>query len=64
MDMSFALQCLSCEYVALHSDKLTPKAVTDVPTELDRQVAFIKLAETGYRIDTLSEEQKAYLASW
>ena len=64
MDMSFALQCLCCEYVALHSDKLAPNAVTDVPTELDRQVAFIKLRETGYAIDALTEEQKAYLASW
>ncbi|MDD6262735.1 MAG: adenosylhomocysteinase [Clostridiales bacterium] len=64
MDMSFSLQCLCCEYVALHSDRLLPRAVTDVPPELDREVARIKLSETGVAIDELTEAQKKYLASW
>ncbi|MBQ5972719.1 MAG: adenosylhomocysteinase, partial [Oscillospiraceae bacterium] len=64
MDMSFSLQALCCEYVARHADLLAPRAVTDVPEELDRAVARIKLAETGVAIDELTPEQRRYLTSW
>ena len=60
MDMSFAIQALSCEYLAKNRDSLKP-GVIPVPRELDEAVAFRKLKAMGVEIDTLSEEQRAYV---
>ena len=63
MDMSFANQALSIEYLAQQHANLEPE-VYDVPREIDEQVARLKLAAMGVSIDTLTEEQKRYLSSW
>ncbi|MFH1220732.1 MAG: adenosylhomocysteinase [Candidatus Eisenbacteria bacterium] len=63
MDMSFADQALSLEYLVTSKAKLAP-GVYPVPPEIDREVARLKLAALGVRIDVLTEEQRAYLASW
>jgi adenosylhomocysteinase len=63
MDMSFANQALSVEWIVQHARKLEPK-VYGVPQEIDRDVARLKLAAMGVDIDQLTEEQTAYLASW
>ncbi len=60
MDMSFAIQAKGLEYLAQNAGKLE-KRVYAVPAEIDRRVAEIKLAAMNVSIDTLSEEQKAYL---
>jgi adenosylhomocysteinase len=63
MDMSFANQALSAEFVVAHADELEAKVYT-VPDEIDREIARLKLASMGVEIDTLTEEQARYLASW
>jgi len=63
MDMSFATQALSTEYVMKNKDKFSPK-VYDVPKEIDQWVASLKLKSMGITIDTLTQEQVKYLASW
>jgi len=63
MDMTFALQALSLRYVN-ENYKQIGSQVVNVPYELDEQVARTKLESLGISIDTLSEEQKAYLESW
>ncbi len=63
MDMSFANQALSAEYLVKNHDKLEPK-VYKVPDELDFEVARLKLNALNIKIDTLTEEQKEYLSSW
>ncbi len=63
MDMSFANQALSAEYIALNHESMAVD-VYDVPFELDRQVASLKLEAIGLNMDTLSEDQAAYLAGW
>lgn len=63
MDMSFALQALSAEYVLKHKDELEA-GVVGVPTEIDVDVANAKLAALGIEYDTLTETQKEYLDSW
>ena len=60
MDMSFAVQALSCRWLAEHRDSLRP-GVIPVPREIDRAVAGIKLSAMGVEIDRLTEEQTAYL---
>ena len=60
MDMSFAIQALSAKYLAEHRGQLAP-GVVPVPAEIDTAVALKKLETLGLRIDTLTEEQKAYL---
>lgn len=63
MDMSFANQALSAEYmVKNHAD--LERRVYDVPKEIDRQVSSLKLASMGMKIDQLTKEQIHYLASW
>jgi adenosylhomocysteinase len=62
MDMSFANQALSSEYIA-KSKKLQTKVYT-VPKELDEQVAELKLKSMGITIDQLTDEQKKYLSTW
>jgi adenosylhomocysteinase len=63
MDMSFANQALSAEYVVSHPDELERK-VYAVPDEIDREIARLKLETMGIEIDRLTEEQERYLASW
>jgi adenosylhomocysteinase len=63
MDMSFANQALCAEHIAKHHQDL-PIAVHDVPLEIDREVARLKLQAMGVDIDVLTDEQRAYLASW
>jgi adenosylhomocysteinase len=63
MDMSFANQALCAEHIAKHHQDL-PLAVHDVPVEIDREVARLKLKAMGVDIDVLTDEQSAYLASW
>jgi adenosylhomocysteinase len=63
MDMSFANQALCLEYLATMKTKLEP-AVYPVPDEIDQEVGKLKLASMHITIDTLTEEQKNYLASW
>ncbi|HEX9261660.1 MAG TPA: adenosylhomocysteinase [Candidatus Bathyarchaeia archaeon] len=62
MDMSFANQALSSEYIA-KTPKLQPKVYT-VPKELDEKVAELKLNSMNVKIDQLTEEQKKYLSTW
>ena len=63
MDMSFANQALSCEYIAKNHKKLDKK-VYGVPEFLDKNIAKLKLESLGIKIDALTEEQKNYLESW
>ena len=63
MDMSFANQALCAEHIAKHHKDLA-LAVHDVPQEIDREVARLKLQAMGVSIDTLTDEQQKYLASW
>jgi adenosylhomocysteinase len=63
MDMSFANQALSAEFVVEHAAELEPR-VYDVPPEIDREIARLKLETMGVEIDRLTEEQARYLASW
>ena len=63
MDMSFANQSLCSEYMWKNA-KTLEKKVYSVPKEIDEQVAMLKLASAGITIDTLTDEQKKYLASW
>ncbi len=63
MDMSFANQALSTLYLARHAGSLEKK-VYAVPTEIDEEIASLKLRSMGVRIDRLTPEQKRYLADW
>ena len=63
MDMSFANQALSSEYLVQNSDKLEP-LVYSVPENIDKEIARLKLASMGIAIDTLTPEQEKYLKSW
>ena len=63
MDMSFANQALSVEYLAQSAHKLEPK-VFPVPKDIDEEVGRLKLSAMGIAIDTLTDEQQNYLASW
>jgi adenosylhomocysteinase len=63
MDMSFADQALSVEYVVKNHKSLENK-VYSVPEELDKKVARLKLESMGVKIDRLTTEQEEYLASW
>lgn len=63
MDMSFADQALSVEWVARNAAGLE-RRVYEVPDEIDREVARVKLATLGMEIDALTPEQQAYLSSW
>jgi adenosylhomocysteinase len=63
MDMSFANQALSAEYIVKNYKKLEKK-VYRVPEEIDREIARLKLKAMGIKIDALSREQEKYLNSW
>ncbi|MGH2554767.1 MAG: adenosylhomocysteinase [Actinomycetota bacterium] len=63
MDMSFANQALCVEWIAQNRGGLDAR-VHEVPQDIDRQVAELKLAAMGIDIDQLTEEQLAYITSW
>ena len=63
MDMSFANQALSAEYVALHHAELEPRVYV-VPEAIDAEVARLKLAALGIELEPMTAEQAAYVASW
>ncbi len=63
MDMSFANQALSAEYMVKEAKKLNVE-VYSVPAEIDALIAELKLESMGIKIDGLTEEQKKYLSSW
>jgi len=63
MDMSFANQVLSIEYLLEHGKELEPR-VYPVPRELDEEIARRKLAAMGMNIDTMSKAQAEYARSW
>lgn len=63
MDMSFANQSLCAEHIAKNKGKLENKVYV-VPEEIDKSIAKLKLHAMGIKIDSLTEEQKKYLASW
>ncbi len=63
MDMSFANQSLSAEYLARHSRTLE-RRVYPVPRTIDQEIARLKLASLGVSIDRLTPEQRRYLSSW
>ncbi|HXW84009.1 MAG TPA: adenosylhomocysteinase [Candidatus Binataceae bacterium] len=62
MDMSFGTQALASEWVA--TNEQLPVKVHAVPKEIEEEVAAVKLAAMGIRIDSLTSEQKKYLESW
>jgi len=61
--MSFANQALSVRYIVEHGNKLD-KQVYSVPSEIDEEVASLKLDAMGIKIDKLTAEQDEYLHSW
>ena len=63
MDMSFANQALSAEYLVKHGKGLKP-LVYPVPKDIDKEIARLKLKSMGITIDVLTEEQERYLSSW
>lgn len=63
MDMSFANQALAADFLVKKGKSLTNQVYT-VPAEIDKEIARLKLAALGMKIDTLTAEQKKYLASW
>jgi adenosylhomocysteinase len=63
MDMSFANQALGVEFL-VRNRGMMENVVYTIPEEIDREIARLKLAAIGVRIDRLTPEQKKYLASW
>src|SRR5438093_1329376 len=63
MDMSFANQALSAEYLRANHKTLKPQVYV-VPEHLDKEIARLKLDSMGHRLDKLTPEQQHYLASW
>ena len=63
MDMSFANQSLAAEFIVGNKDDLE-RAVSALPSEIDAEIARLKLVSLGVVIDELTEEQKKYLSSW
>jgi len=63
MDMSFANQALACEYLVKNKETLQP-GIHSIPTEVDQEIAALKLQGMGINIDTLTPEQIEYMNSW
>jgi len=63
MDMSFANQALTCEYIKKNADKLKIK-VYKIPEIIDKNIARLKLKSLGVKIDKLTKKQREYLSSW
>lgn len=63
MDMSFANQALASEYLVKNKGKLEP-GLHSIPTEVDQEIASLKLAAMGIQMDKLTDEQIKYMNSW
>ncbi|MDJ0578466.1 adenosylhomocysteinase [Crocosphaera sp.] len=63
MDMSFANQALACEYLVQNKGKLEP-GIYNIPQEVDKDIARLKLKAMGIEIDTLTADQEEYINSW
>jgi adenosylhomocysteinase len=63
MDMSFANQALAVEYLVKNKGKLGP-AIYNIPVEIDREIARLKLEAMGIHIDELTADQIHYMGSW
>ncbi|MEY8427913.1 adenosylhomocysteinase [Lachnospiraceae bacterium 46-15] len=63
MDMSFAVQALSLNWLVKHKETLTTR-VYDIPDSIDDEIGRCKLAAMGLKIDELTPEQQAYLSGW
>lgn len=63
MDMSFANQALACEYLVKNKGLLQP-GIYNIPKDLDKEIARLKLVAMGISIDSLTAEQEAYINSW
>lgn len=63
MDMSFANQAMACEYLVKNKGQLEP-GLHSVPTEVDKEIARLKLQAMGIALDTLTDEQIEYMNSW
>jgi adenosylhomocysteinase len=63
MDMSFANQALSAEYMVKNASSLEKRVYT-VPPDIDKEIARLKLASMGIAVDRLTSEQERYLSSW
>ncbi|MCG5057531.1 MAG: adenosylhomocysteinase [Limnoraphis sp. WC205] len=63
MDMSFANQALACEYLVKNKGKLEP-GLYSIPTDVDQEIARLKLEAMGINLDTLTPEQIEYTNSW
>jgi adenosylhomocysteinase len=63
MDMSFANQALACEYLVKNKGKLEA-GIHSIPTEIDHEIARLKLKAMGIAMDTLTTEQVEYMNSW
>jgi adenosylhomocysteinase len=63
MDMSFANQALACEYLVKNKGQLEP-GLYSIPTEIDQEIARLKLQAMGIAIDSLTSEQVEYMNSW
>ena len=63
MDMSFANQALACEYLVKNKGTLKP-GLYSIPTEIDQNIASLKLKATAIEMDTLTPEQVEYMNSW
>ena len=63
MDMSFANQALACEYLVKNKATLEP-GLHSIPTDVDQEIARLKLVAMGINIDTLTDEQVEYMNSW
>jgi adenosylhomocysteinase len=63
MDLSFANQALSLEYIIQHGEELENRVYT-IPEDIDREIARLKLESMNIKIDKLTNEQEKYLASW
>jgi adenosylhomocysteinase len=63
MDMSFANQALAAEYMVKHASSMQPDVYT-IPEDIDMEVARLKLEAMGVAIDTLTNQQAAYLSQW
>lgn len=62
MDMTFGIQALSLKYLV--NNEMLQNKVYPVPPEIDRQIGLLRLKSLGLEIDTLTKEQKIYLATW
>ncbi|MBD2436936.1 adenosylhomocysteinase [Nostoc sp. FACHB-110] len=63
MDMSFANQALACEYLVKNKGNLEP-GLHSIPTEVDQEIARLKLQAIGIHIDSLTADQIEYINSW